>query len=110
MIARLKKSVKTGTFIWSHERVLNNLVAKQRMQNIIDYKVNFQIQMLFSNTNVIFICKCHIHINKSHFHYKYHEQMSFHKQIKKKGKDQESIQSSTTPDPGYQWGKWQCHN
>ena len=22
---------------------------------------------------------------------------------KKKGKDQESIQSSTTPDPGYQW-------
>ena len=23
---------------------------------------------------------------------------------KKKGKDQESIQSSTTPDPGYQWG------
>ena len=24
-------------------------------------------------------------------------------QIKKEGKDQESIQSSTTPDPGYQW-------
>ena len=24
-------------------------------------------------------------------------------QSKKKGKDQESIQSSTTPDPGYQW-------
>ena len=25
------------------------------------------------------------------------------KQIKKVGKDQESIQLSTTPDPGYQW-------
>ena len=25
--------------------------------------------------------------------------------IKKGGKDQESIQSSTTPDPGYQMGK-----
>ena len=25
------------------------------------------------------------------------------KKSKKKGKDQESIQSSTTPDPGYQW-------
>ena len=25
------------------------------------------------------------------------------KQSKKEGKDQESIQSSTTPDPGYQW-------
>ena len=24
-------------------------------------------------------------------------------QIKKEDKDQESIQSSTTPDPGYQW-------
>ena len=24
-------------------------------------------------------------------------------QSKKKGKDQESIQSSATPDPGYQW-------
>ena len=24
-------------------------------------------------------------------------------QNKKEGKDQESIQSSTTPDPGYQW-------
>ena len=24
-------------------------------------------------------------------------------QYKKEGKDQESIQSSTTPDPGYQW-------
>ena len=24
-------------------------------------------------------------------------------QSKKEGKDQESIQSSTTPDPGYQW-------
>ena len=23
------------------------------------------------------------------------------------GKDQESIQSSTTPDPGYHMGKWQ---
>ena len=26
---------------------------------------------------------------------------------KKGGKDQESIQSSTTPDPGYHMGKWQ---
>ena len=26
-------------------------------------------------------------------------------QSKKDGKDQESIQSSTTPDPGYQWEK-----
>ena len=26
------------------------------------------------------------------------------KQSKKDGKDQESIQSITTPDPGYQWG------
>ena len=26
-----------------------------------------------------------------------------HWQSKKEGKDQESIQSSTTPDPGYQW-------
>ena len=25
--------------------------------------------------------------------------------VKKNDKDQESIQSSTTPDPGYQWGK-----
>ena len=25
------------------------------------------------------------------------------KQSKREGKDQESIQSSTTPDPGYQW-------
>ena len=25
------------------------------------------------------------------------------KESKKEGKDQESIQSSTTPDPGYQW-------
>ena len=29
---------------------------------------------------------------------------------KKGGKDQESIQSSTTPDPGYYMGKWQKHN
>ena len=29
-------------------------------------------------------------------HYNYFES-------KKEGKDQESIQSSTTPDPGYQW-------
>ena len=28
-------------------------------------------------------------------------------QSKKEGKDQESIQSSTTPDPGYQW---ECDN
>ena len=28
---------------------------------------------------------------------------SSNKKIKKEGKDQESIQSSTTPDPGYQW-------
>ena len=27
--------------------------------------------------------------------------------IKKGGKDQESIQSRTTPDPGYHMGKWQ---
>ena len=26
-----------------------------------------------------------------------------HKKSTKEGKDQESIQSSTTPDPGYQW-------
>ena len=29
---------------------------------------------------------------------------------KKEDKDQESIQSSTTPDPGYHMGKWQNHN
>ena len=29
---------------------------------------------------------------------------------KKGGKDQESIKSSTTPDPGYHMGKWQKHN
>ena len=29
---------------------------------------------------------------------------------KKGGKDQESIQSSTTPDPGYQMVKYQPHN
>ena len=29
---------------------------------------------------------------------------------KKVGKDQESIQSSTTPDPGYQWENWQKQN
>ena len=29
---------------------------------------------------------------------------------KKGGKDEESIQSSTTPDPGYHMGKWQTHN
>ena len=29
-------------------------------------------------------------------------------QSKKKGKDQESIQSSTTPDPGYQWESGNC--
>ena len=28
----------------------------------------------------------------------------------KEGKDQESIQSSTTPDPGHHMGKWQKHN
>ena len=27
----------------------------------------------------------------------------FTNKSKKEGKDQESIQSSTTPDPGYQW-------
>ena len=31
-------------------------------------------------------------------------------EIKKGGKDQESIQSSTTPDLGYHVGKWQKHN
>ena len=31
-------------------------------------------------------------------------------QSKKGGKDQESIQSSTKPDPGYHMGKWQKHN
>ena len=30
-----------------------------------------------------------------------------HLQIKKEGKDQESILSSTTPDPGHRIGKWQ---
>ena len=29
---------------------------------------------------------------------------------KKGGEDQESIQSSTTPDPGYHMEKWQKHN
>ena len=29
---------------------------------------------------------------------------------KSESKDQESIQSSTTPDPGYHMGKWQKHN
>ena len=29
---------------------------------------------------------------------------------KKSGKDQESMQSSTTPDPGYHMGKWQKRN
>ena len=29
------------------------------------------------------------------------------KESKKVGKDQESIQSSTTPDQGYHMGKWQ---
>ena len=29
---------------------------------------------------------------------------------KNKGKDQESIQSSTTTDPGYQWETSQLHN
>ena len=31
-------------------------------------------------------------------------------QSRKGGKDQESIQSSTTPDPGYHMEKWQKHN
>ena len=31
-----------------------------------------------------------------------HNQHAYHKS-KKKGKDQESIHSSTTPDPGYRW-------
>ena len=31
------------------------------------------------------------------------------KQSKKEGKDQESIQSSTTPDPGYQWKSNKVH-
>ena len=30
-------------------------------------------------------------------------QRIFHQHSKKETKDQESIQSSTTPDPGYQW-------
>ena len=30
-------------------------------------------------------------------------------QSKKEGKDQESIQSSTTPDPGHHIGEWQKH-
>ena len=29
--------------------------------------------------------------------------MPYHAKSKEDGKDQESIQSSTTPDPGYQW-------
>ena len=32
-----------------------------------------------------------------------HTHLLFLYQSKKMGKDQESIQSSTTPDPGYQW-------
>ena len=31
------------------------------------------------------------------------------KQSKEEGKSQESIQSSTTPDPGQHMGKWQKH-
>ena len=31
------------------------------------------------------------------------EQLKLNCHNKKEGKDQESIQSSTTPDPGYQW-------
>ena len=34
----------------------------------------------------------------------------FHPYSKNGGKDQESIQSSTTPDPGYHMGKLQKHN
>ena len=34
----------------------------------------------------------------------------FDEHSKKDGKDQESIQSSMTPDPGHQMGKWQNQN
>ena len=33
----------------------------------------------------------------------WHFQINVYNQSKKKGKYQDSIQSSTTPDPGYQW-------
>ena len=33
-----------------------------------------------------------------------------HNQCKKDGKDQETIQSSTTPDPGYHMGRKQKYN
>ena len=41
------------------------------------------------------------------WHFKWESQDS---KSKKDGKDQESIQLSTTPDPGYHMGKWQKHN
>ena len=31
------------------------------------------------------------------------------KQFKQEGKDRESIESNTTPDPGHHMGKWQKH-
>ena len=40
------------------------------------------------------------HAQKSHF--KAHVDVSVGQESKKEGKDQDSIQSSTTPDPGYQ--------
>ena len=40
--------------------------------------------------------------------YKKDDQLA--RKSKKEAKDQESIQSSTTPDPGYHVGKWQTHN
>ena len=38
-----------------------------------------------------------------------HSKLWFQNKSKEEGKDQESIQSSTTPDPGYRIGKWQKH-
>ena len=45
------------------------------------------------------------HDNQSPFHKCVVRNKDFTIQTKKGGKDQESVQLSTTPDPGYQMGK-----
>ena len=49
--------------------------------------------------------KCHNRILQANPGYLEEETQNTnsHMKVKKKGKDQESIKSSTTPDPGYQW-------
>ena len=45
-----------------------------------------------------------MHISRPFWAHPVHtEQWHCHFNSKKEGKDQESIKSSTTPDPGYQW-------